>query len=151
MTLSLPSILILPDKEEGTKGNSECFRVHLVSQLTKLRAVIGMSLLVVNTDSQLAKVQEKKMPGCSPLESKHIYIMPSVQGSENPIEEGMEKLTARDGDSSYEAGSSSYNRAGALVSLEQLQLPIREASSLVKELLVADGSWEREGQFSSGV
>lgn len=91
------------------------------------------------------------MPGCSPLESKHIYIMPSVQGSENPIEEGMEKLTARDGDSSYEAGSSSYNRAGALVSSEQLQLPIQEASSLAKELLAADGSWERKGQFSSGV
>lgn len=77
--------------------------------------------------------------------------MPSVQGSENPIEEGMEKLTARDGDSFYEAGSSSYDRASMLVSSEQLQLPIQEASTLTKELLTSDGSWEREGQFSSGV
>lgn len=66
MTLSLPSILILPDKEEGTERNSECFRVHLVSQLTKLRAVIGVSLLEVNTDSQLAKVQEKKCQDAHP-------------------------------------------------------------------------------------
>lgn len=66
MTLSLPSILTLPDKGEGTKRNLECFRVHLVSQLTKLRAVIEMSFLVVNTDSQLAKVQEKKCQDAHP-------------------------------------------------------------------------------------
>lgn len=79
------------------------------------------------------------MPGCSSLESKHNYIMPSMQGSENPIEEGMEKLTARDGDSSYEAGSSTYDRASMLASSEQLHLPIQEASPLAKELLAADG------------
>lgn len=63
----------------------------------------------------------------------------------------MEKLTARDGDSSCKAGSSSYNRANALMSSEQLQLSIQEALPLAKELLAADGSWEWEGQFSSGV
>lgn len=76
------------------------------------------------------------MPGCSPLESTSIpSCTSSVQGSGKPIEEGMEKLTARDGMAPMKQGLLVTTGPSALVSSEQLQLSVQESSPLAKELL----------------
>lgn len=69
-------------KGKGEKRNLDCFRIHLLSQLTKLWAMIEMSLLMVNTDSQLVKVQKKNCQECSPLNSTSLPHLPrKAQGT----------------------------------------------------------------------